>query len=141
VDAKQFLGKLTDRADLLVRSPYMLFAKCDEVNGAPCITFGFTNDPKKHTEHFVNADERDLWWSEFTTIMMTMCTPQCITMGTVLFQPMYLRRFVCHSNEQAHFVILDFGNDRSVWLGSHQREQQIALFAALEHVLAPYLAT
>jgi hypothetical protein len=141
MDAKQFLGNFTDRADLLARAPYMLFAKCEEVLGVPCVTFGFTSEPKKLVEQFANVEERDLWWNEFTAIMMGMCTPRCVIMGTVLFQPMYLRRFVCYSNEQAHFVILDFGNNRAVWLGYHQKEDQIALFAALERTLASYLET
>ncbi len=135
MDTRKFLGNLTNAADLLVRAPHMLFAKPDIVDGTPCISFGFTNEPKRHTEHFADIDQRDLWWKEFVSIMTTMCNPACICIGTALFQPLYLRRFVCYTNEQMHFVILDFGNNCAVWLGCHSKEQQIALYADLSKIL------
>ena len=137
MDVQTFLGNLTNLGHILERAPHLLCAKCAMVDGVPHIVFAFNTEPKVHVEDFDSEAKCDLWWSEFIRIMSGMCQPPCIVVNTILFQPTYLFRAVCHSNETAHFVILDFGNNRNLSLGFHQREQQISLYAALIQALGP----
>ena len=139
MDADKFLGTLTNSVELLARAPELLYAQRHESGGAPCIIFAFTDEPKRHVERFASVENRDIWWNEFVTIMTTMCSPPCVAIREILFQPAYLHRFVCCTKEEMHFVILDFRNDRTVWMGHRKKENQIALFIELSEILKPIL--
>lgn len=132
MDTQKFLGTFTNHADLLARAPRMLYAKREIVDGVAQIGFVFTDAPHRHTERFESVSQCDLWWNEFALMMTEMCTPPCIHAGgCVLFQPAYLRRIMCHSDERAHFVILDFGNKHNLWLGSLNRQTQYETYQDL----------
>lgn len=139
MDARQFLGKLTGSAHLLARVPHMLCAKHEVVDGMASVTFAFTDEPTTHVERFASVEQCAIWWNEFTTLMREHCEPPCLLIKNVLFQPIRLRRFVCHTNEHMHFVILDFVNGRTLGLGSRKKEEQIALYVHLAEILEPYL--
>ena len=139
MNAEKFLGTLTNSVELLARAPELLYAQRHETDGTPCVIFAFTDEPKRHVERFANVESRDIWWNEFHNIMTTMCSPPCVTIREILFQPVHLHRFVCCTKEEMHFVILDFRNDRTVWMGHRKKENQIALFVEVTNLLRPYL--
>lgn len=131
MDAKDFVGNVTLIDELLVRGPYLLYAKRETVNGVPGVVFAFSTDPKVRTERFSSDAGCDLLWNEFTRIMTEQCTPPCMAIKNVLFQPMYLRAIGQIANELAYFVVLDFGNTRNLSLGHRAREEQIATYKTM----------
>ncbi len=131
MDAKDFIGNVTLIDELLARGPYLLYAKRETANGVPGVVFAFNTDPKVRTEHFSSDAGCDLLWGEFTRIMTEQCTPPCMAIKNVLFQPMYLRAIGQIANELAYFVVLDFGNTRNLCLGHHAREEQIAMYKTM----------
>ena len=63
--------------------------------------------------------------------MTLHCSSPCIGVRNTLFQPARALNLARYSDEHAHFVILDFGGDRALWLGSRDKPMQIALYQAL----------
>ena len=139
MDADKFLGSFRDSTALFARAPQFLYAQHHETEGVPCVTIAFKDEPKRHVERFARKDQQMLWWNEYESIMTKMCKPPCVAIREIIFQPAHLHRFVCHTKDQIHFVILDFRNDRTVWMGNHKKEQQIALFVGLTELLRPFL--
>ena len=139
MNAQKFIGDLKNLSHLIARTPHLLYAKRETINGVPSVTLAFNTEPKMHIEPFDSEATCNLWWGEFVTLMSEQCTPPCISVGSSIFQRLYLQRIVCHSNEQAHFVILDFGNDRNMWLGYNAKKMQLVIYQALIQVLSPHL--
>lgn len=86
-------------------------------------------------ELFTSEAECKAVWEKFVETMTKRCLPPCIEIGNALFQPRYLLELGCYSDERAHFVILNFGENQTLWLGYAERSTQIKLYLALLEAL------
>lgn len=139
VDAKKFIDNLRNSEELLSRAVNLLYASREIADGKETIKFAFNTVPSTHVEYFNDKSECDLWWNEFVRMLSELCKPPCISVYKTLFQPHYLRRIMCFSDERAHFVVLDFGNARNLALGYKDKWQQIDTYNALCEVLGSRL--
>jgi hypothetical protein len=137
MDAQKFLSSFIDRSYVLSHLTDLLYATCGGTDSAPCATFALKGEPEARIERFENIQQRDLWWDELVSMMTKSCKPPCIVCGSMLFQPHYLLRIVPYSDARAHFVVLDFGNKRNIWLGYKEAHVQVALLQELAVILKP----
>jgi hypothetical protein len=93
----------------------LLYAKCQLV-GEPHIEVAYSDLKERHRENFVSAEECSEAWTKPTYVLTRKLSSPCIPVGNTLFQPAHLLRIIQYTDERGYFIILDFGNDRNLWM-------------------------